>query len=131
MVTTILIVVHPILFSFLPSEWLEKNYFEDSKENFKYILLWNTFFEDESFGLKYLVGDSWRSKETFSKLQCSQFNCSVVNERSYFHHFTSFDAVVFHERNLQNSDLPNQRSPEQLFVHFNLEAPFHSSIHGF
>ena len=101
---------------------------------------------------RYLVGDSWHSKETFSRLQCSQFNCSIVNERyillclnyyawihmsniflnfrSYFHNFSSFDAVVFHERGLQNSDLPNQRSPEQLFVHFNLEAPFHSSIHG-
>ena len=30
---------------------------------------------------RYLVGDSWRSKETFSRLQCSQFNCSVVNAR--------------------------------------------------
>ena len=68
--TTTLMFVLPVLFSFLPSEWyilfknlncwclykifcrLGKKYFEDSDENFKYILLWNTFFEDDSFGLK-------------------------------------------------------------------------------
>ena len=29
------------------------------------------------------VGNTWSSRETFSRLQCSQFNCSIVNERYY------------------------------------------------
>ena len=43
---------------------------------------------------------------------------------------TSYDAIVFHERNLNAKDLPGRRSPEQLYVHYNLEAPFHSNVRG-
>ena len=43
---------------------------------------------------------------------------------------TSFDAVVFHERNLHVKDLPSTRSLDQWFVHFNLEAPYWSTIIG-
>ena len=50
--------------------------------------------------------------------------------RSHFYNLTSFDAVVFHERDLNKNDLPKQRTPDQLYVHFNLEAPFHASIRG-
>ena len=50
--------------------------------------------------------------------------------RSHFYNLTAFDAVVFHERNLNKSDLPKQRSSKQLFVHYNLEAPFYASIRG-
>ena len=78
-------------------------------------------------------------------MQCPHFNCVVMNKRSdnnnihvcskpnfrsFFDNITAFDAVVFHERDLNKNDLPKQRSPHQLFLHFNLEAPVHASIRG-
>ena len=53
-----------------------------------------------------------------------------VFSRNFLYNMTSFDAVVFHERNLQLKDLPSIRSLDQWFVHFNLEAPYWSTIHG-
>ena len=43
---------------------------------------------------------------------------------------TAFDAIVFHERNLNAHDLPNLRTNDQIYIHYNLEAPVWSSIHG-
>ena len=45
--------------------------------------------------------------------------------RNYFNSTSFFDAVVFHERNLDLKDLPkpNSRLQQQMYVHFNLESP--------
>ena len=42
--------------------------------------------------------------------------------------FPDADAILFHERNFDRTDLPRQedRRPEQLYVHYTLESPFWS-----
>ena len=42
--------------------------------------------------------------------------------------FPDADAILFHERNFDLSDLPRpeDRRPEQMYVHFTLESPFWS-----
>ena len=128
----------------LPNEDILPQYKED---DYKYILLWNTFFEDDAFEFRWLkiiykdrrnksyclrgwVGENWESRETFSALKCPESKCLITNKRKFLHDVTSFDALVFHERNLRPKDLPESRHHSQLYVHYNLEAPFWSLIIG-
>lgn len=43
---------------------------------------------------------------------------------------SQFDAVLFHERNINPQDLPNKdgRHPEQIYIHYNLESPIWSNL---
>ena len=45
--------------------------------------------------------------------------------RNYFNSTSFFDAVVFHERNLDLKKMPKSTSrlEQQTYVHFNLESP--------
>ena len=90
-----------ILLFRLPSSDNLPKYKED---DFKYILLWNTFFEDDSFEFRYVgailtdlevkselfcrdfVGSSWQSRQTFSTLECPETKCFITNKRSYISH---------------------------------------------
>ena len=84
-------------------------------------------------------GSNWQRPSTLSDLGCEEYRCLLTTNRSVtptillnyntslrsLVHLSSFDAVLFHERNIQLTDLPrkDQRRPEQLFVHYNLESP--------
>ncbi|CDW53394.1 Alpha (1,3) fucosyltransferase C [Trichuris trichiura] len=59
---------------------------------------------------------------------CPDLNCRITNNRS---ELNSSSAVVFHDRNVYTSDLPEQRLPEQHFVFFLLESPYHTSTKAF
>merc|ERR1712150_66401 len=86
----------------------------ESDKEFKTILLWNSFFEDTSYGFRTLVGDQWQSDETFYKLGCAEFRCRVTTNRSLVDQ-AQFDGILFHERNTKSRDLPSkdQRRPDQ------------------
>jgi len=111
----------------VPNENILPQYKED---DYKYILLWNTFFEDNAFEFRGWLGDNWESRESFSSLKCPETRCFITNKRKFLSDVTSFDALVFHERNLKPKDLPEARQHSQLYVHYNLEAPFWSLIIG-
>ena len=48
--------------------------------------------------LRSFVGDSWISRETFSRLECSQFRCAIMNKRynhkTYYHRPHSYNFQV-------------------------------------
>ena len=43
---------------------------------------------------------------------------------------SQFDGILFHERNIKPRDLPSkeQRRPDQVYIHYNLESPVWSSL---
>ena len=43
---------------------------------------------------------------------------------------SQFDAVLFHERNINARDLPrkDERRPQQIYIHYNLESPMWSNL---
>jgi len=117
--------------SSLVPDWLPKYVYmqRESEPEFKIILLWNTFFEDPSYGFRSLVGDQWQSNDTFYKLGCAQSRCLVTRNRNLMEQ-SQFDAILFHERNIKTKDLPSkdQRRPDQIYIHYNLESPIWSSL---
>jgi len=100
------------------------------EDDFKYILLWNTFFRDSTFEFKNWIGENWISRKTFHSIKCPETKCFLTNRRNYFFDTSLFDAVIFHERNLNIKDLPDSRKQNQLYVHYNLESPVWSPIRG-
>lgn len=55
--------------------------------------------------------------------ECLQENCLLTNNRSMVN---ESDAVVFHIRDLNWKDLPNQKLQNQHYVFFNWESPYHT-----
>ena len=45
---------------------------------------------------------------------------------------SQFDAILFHERNIKPRDLPSkeQRRPDQVYIHYNLESPIWSNLNS-
>ena len=43
---------------------------------------------------------------------------------------SQFDGILFHERNINTRDLPtkDQRRPDQIYIHFNMESPVWSNL---
>jgi len=76
------------------------------------------------------LGENWISRNTFSTLKCPETKCFITNKRNFFFETTLFDALIFHERNLNPNDLPDKRLDQQLYVHFNLESPVWSPLRG-
>ncbi|KHJ40825.1 fucosyl transferase [Trichuris suis] len=74
------------------------------------ILMWVPFF-GKTFGQEVLS-------------TCPDLNCRITNNRSKL---KSSSAVVFHDRDVNILDVPKKRLPEQHFVFFLLESPYHVS----
>ena len=45
---------------------------------------------------------------------------------------SQFDGILFHERNIKPRDLPSkeQRRPDQVYIHYNLESPIWSNLNS-
>lgn len=84
-----------------------------SREEFKIILYWNTFFgiKDFTFGF---------GQEPFVDAQCPRSACYVTDDRSKFN---LSDVVIFSVQKLNLSDLPVYRFPHQRFVFYEMESP--------
>ena len=59
--------------------------------------------------LRSLVGNSWRSRETFSRLHCPQFNCSITNER--FKNFKTLREGFIKKKKIREISLMVQAPP--------------------
>lgn len=86
----------------------------------KVILLWSPLFEGWNF---LQVG-----KHSFEESQCPETRCEITDDRR---RFLESDAVLFHVRTLSMLDLPKNRTQEQKWVFFSLEAPPYSRFQGF
>lgn len=72
------------------------------------ILVWNGFFSS-----------NLKDRLDRDMLDCREL-CYITDRRQCIN---TFDAVVFHIRNLDLSDLPHQRFPKQFYVFYSLESP--------
>ncbi|XP_015781539.1 alpha-(1,3)-fucosyltransferase C [Tetranychus urticae] len=77
------------------------------------ILLWTDFFSQKNY-----VRDEWRSN-------CDYTNCRFTSNRSILE---NADGLIFHARDINISDLPNKRKPEQRWIFLNHESPAHTSF---
>lgn len=103
-------------------KYREKDVF--SKE-LKYILLWTP--QDAS--PFYYLGNG---QQGFIKNKCEFTNCFVTPKRNYFGgDITKFDAVAINGRAMRYTtlaELPQQRSPYQKFIFFNLESSTYQPV---
>lgn len=84
----------------------------------KYILYWNEAYGSTKYG--FCCG-----QEPFVKYDCPVNNCFATDNRSFFGSeadVSSFDAIVFHQRSLNQEDLPRSRLRDQRYVMFMLES---------
>lgn len=82
----------------------------------KYILYWNEAYGSTEYG--FCCG-----QEPLHKIQCPNTNCYFTNNRSLFGEDQSqFDAILFHQRSLMETDLPKKRLPHQRYIMFMLES---------
>ncbi|XP_038218950.1 alpha-(1,3)-fucosyltransferase C-like isoform X2 [Zerene cesonia] len=85
----------------------------------KFILLWTP----EEIAPLSFFGHGQRA---FITKNCSMINCYVTTDRSLFSgDLTKFHAIAFNGRNILNmrsSQLPNQRTPQQKYIFFNMES---------
>ncbi|XP_023320067.1 alpha-(1,3)-fucosyltransferase C [Eurytemora carolleeae] len=96
---------------------MEKDRQRDSDEkDLKYILHWN-----EAYGGKeYDIGFG---REPFYSSLCPETRCVTTQDRS-LKNLEDFDAIVFHQRSLDWTDIPERekRRPLQRYVHFIMES---------
>ncbi|CAN7947647.1 unnamed protein product [Ixodes hexagonus] len=85
------------------------------------ILLWTSFYGDWFGSL-----NNSRTGETMTT-SCDP-SCIITNDVSLLE---SSDAVVFHVRNLDMADLPQERYPSQKWVFWSMEPPPYSLFPGF
>jgi alpha-1,3-fucosyltransferase len=91
----------------------------NKSSNLKRILLWNSFFEKESYG--YGFG----KVKPFSQNNCPVTNCELTNDKSKIN---ESDFVVVHMRNeFDLNQAPKHRPTKQRWIFALFESPVHSS----
>ena len=93
-----------------------------------------------------IIDEDFKFPLELEKLGCPEWSrkCIITNDRFYssvttlsgsgllhiieeiYRKYTNidvFNAIIFHERNLQIRDVPTRRKFEQFYIHFNLESP--------
>lgn len=97
----------------------------------KTILLWTTWFGTDSWHISPL-GYSWdgHKHSDLRDLGCDQdsYRCTITSDRSYLEDESLYDAVLFHQVDINPLDLPDQqqRKPGQVYMFNTLESPRHS-----
>lgn len=86
----------------------------------KVILLWSPLFDDWNF---LNVGN-----HSFKDFSCPETRCEITADRR---RLLESDAVLFHVRTLSMLDLPRNRTRDQKWIFFSLEAPPYSRFQGF
>jgi len=88
-------------------------------QGLKYILHWNDFFGDYTYGLEA------DGRGPFLENDCPESRCYVTSNRSLLP-VEDYAAVVFHGRSLEEADLPLSRSTRQRYIYFTLESPINT-----
>lgn len=78
----------------------------------KTILFWRGMFGNESF--------YFGERDIFAG--CPVSECYATHD-TFYHNVEDFDAILFHGAELNEEDLPAERSPKQYYVFVNLESP--------
>ncbi|XP_063366410.1 alpha-(1,3)-fucosyltransferase C-like [Cydia amplana] len=112
-------------FATLYTPRIENTAREFNRNTLKYILLWTP--------KSSLPFNFFKTGQTvFIRNKCEFTNCYVTADRRYFKgDLTKFDAVAFNGRNLRYvkaSELPQQRSPHQKYVFFNVESSTYQPV---
>ena len=86
----------------------------------KKILFYTPFFSrnDYSFGFGH---------EPFLNNNCSVSNCITTNNKKLLNSISEFDAILFHARDLDLTDLPISRNINQYYIMFEEESPLMDS----
>ena len=113
------------LVSASPPVKLVKQELEDPA-TYKKILLFTPFFNLQDWGFGGF------GHEPFVNANCPVTNCYLTNNQTSEQSIGSFDAVIFHMRNMEKGRIaiPNQakRRPEQRYVMFIVESPIHDDF---
>lgn len=64
--------------------------------------------------------------KSFVKHNCPNSNCKAIFNRKYIH---KVDAVLFHLIDTHTSDMPSFRSPQQIWILYNMEPPWQVQKH--
>ncbi|XP_063538170.1 alpha-(1,3)-fucosyltransferase C-like [Cydia strobilella] len=118
---------NPVLDSSFANQYTPRieNTSKFDQNTLKYILLWTpkSSLPFNFFGTGQIV---------FIMNKCEFTNCYVTDNRRYFKgDLTKFDAVAFNGRNLRyvkESELPQQRSPHQKYIFFNVESSTYQPV---
>ena len=83
---------------------------------FKKILYWNTFpslhnYEEYGMGI---------GRDGYRQAGCPVWQCETSNNRT---DLLNYDAILFHYRLWNDSDVPQTRSPDQRYIFFMKESP--------
>jgi alpha-1,3-fucosyltransferase len=84
--------------------------------NTKIILFWNNFFDFEYWGMPRETN----SKAFLDSINCPVTNCILTHDKNYLSAPELYDALVFHGWDFA-FDIPEKRSPHQLYVLATLE----------
>lgn len=91
----------------------------DSRAKTKYILYWNSAYGSRQYG--FCCG-----RDPFEESSCPVSDCYATDNRSLLAGGPSaFDAVLFHQREMSTTDLPESRRSEQKYIMFMLESPMY------
>lgn len=87
-------------------------------DNKKVILFWTKFFEYDYYGMP----NETNGEEFLTSLNCPVTNCILTHNKKYLSSPHEYDALVFHGASTWvKIDLPQTRSPHQLYVLATLE----------
>ena len=84
----------------------------------------NILFFTTLFSKKDWAKEKWEGSEAFRAQGCPETNCYVTNNRAFLP-IESYDAIVFHGRDIDVRDMPDQalRQRHQRYVYFTKESP--------
>jgi len=88
----------------------------------KTLLLWNSFFQSETWGQPY---GTLQPEYLKNQLKCAVYDCIVTNDHSFLQRIEDFNAVLFHvsEPFPIFNRVPKKRKKEQLYVFATMESP--------
>ena len=86
----------------------------------KFILFWSRFYNMPTWGVPL---ESY-GEDYLKSLNCSYTNCILTHKHDFLNNILDYDAVIIHgceQFNGQLVDIPEVRSPHQLYIHANHE----------
>ncbi len=86
---------------------------------YKKILYWNKAYTgpDKSKNTNFGLGVG---HDRYKLAGCPVWQCETSEDRT---NLTSYDAIIVHQRFWNSTDLPNERSPHQLYIFYSVESP--------
>ena len=90
-------------------------YKDTPRTKLKTILMWNLAYGTKEYDIGF-------GQEPFYNYKCPETRCYSTSNRSYLENVENFDAILFHQRSFEFSDLPQKRKPHQRYIHWMQES---------